>query len=257
MDRQAYAASIERLEPAPREVRCRDKKIWGLRVLFLPLVGVALVFIYQVLISVLWVMFGYDVQGQIVAASEVRSKTTAHYVIYRYIERGQQYSRETSVESGFYESLPAGLKEPLKASDAYVPATVRILSLGSVHEVDIVPWPDRPLRTIAAALARGCLEIGIVLCLLWPIWMVPWRHRRLVRDGVVAQGEITEVVLKARQQRVNYTFTCANGRVIRKRQFVLFGKERITTGPAIIFYNRDRPRSSVILAGSAYEPVQM
>ena len=190
--------------------------------------------------------FGNDMNATVVSRTIVRSKrSTSCRIVYTYQEAGRQYKDSASFASSAFTQFPAGSSLPVRS--------LHVHGYGSSQLRTDVPAKDSYGGLIFFALVWN----GIVLLFFYAGCLAPLRERKLLREGEIAAGNVTDKTVqrgKSTSYILTYAFQTKDGEdrsrktTIRKQDY-----DSANVGDAaIIFYDPLRPRRSVLYNYSQY-----
>ncbi|HEY7088268.1 MAG TPA: hypothetical protein VH518_09280 [Tepidisphaeraceae bacterium] len=183
--------------PPPRRVRARARGygcgLIAVRLFILPhtLAGFAL--IGWLLITILWLIAGRDVQGNVLAArSGVTSKGNTYYEIEYEYDSGTKVRRDkTSASEKYYLSLPPSLRDGKPTSEP-VPIVVRVFEVGSVHHA-IALAGQSLIGHVAGIVFAAAFWNTILSVFLYQIYVRPIMMHVLARFGVAVLGRVMSI----------------------------------------------------------------
>ncbi len=247
------------LPPPPRVVRGGVGRLWVVRLFITPHLCAGLFLLGQFGADALVAAFGTDVSAVVTRAhaTQSRKRGTTYSVVYHYQVGDREYDGSGNVGAGTYSRVR-------HVNDAgHGPETVRVrqLALGSLH------WQRLTEDSSVWGLAAGELFFALfwnsmMAVLLYLVWIKPWRDRRLIRDGRVAEGRILSSRMHRGRSRAYYaTFAfqdADSGREITK-QVQLPGAPQFDRaqqgGPVTVLYDPSRPTRAIAYELSGYQVV--
>ena len=174
------------LPPPPRRLRARPGigwvptvSRWFLRLFITPhcIVGVGL--ILSLLYTMLVLLFGTDMPGQITDFNIHQSKgKPVYHITYRYTVDQIDYFRELGVNAEQYANVQKGQPLAVRVFPAF-PATS-----------PQPQGPDNPWSNLPGNLLLVLFWNGILSMFVWMAWIAPWRKRQLLIHGAATGGQI-------------------------------------------------------------------
>jgi hypothetical protein len=230
----------KRFPPPPRRVwrRAGSGEIILLRIILFPLLTAWIVLAFYAGESALLHAFGQPLEGRVTALRKDEGrKGPWYFVTYKVADpSGARDMGEEEVSEQRYKTLAVGSPVPVK--------TIKLRG-EQLHE----------LSFSAVESARFAQYGGIAVLtfipgfIIYAVWIIPLRTRRLIRSGLVIEGVVNDSTLhsKNNQQTVGYTFTPAGPGGERRRGSTT-GPQRPHAHPGqhvIVFYDPCKPRHSV------------
>jgi hypothetical protein len=228
----------KRFPPPPRRVwrRAGTGEIILLRIILFPLLTAWIVLAFYAGESALLHALGQPLQGRVTAMRKDEGRKGPWcFVTYSFTDlNGMRASSEDEVSEQRYQRLSVGSAVPVKSLT---------LAGEQLHELSFSAWESAPLPQYGGLAILTFISSIII----YAVWIIPLRTRRLIRSGLIIEGVVNQSTLhsKNNQQTVNYTFTPAGGE--RRRGS--------TTGPrrpgahrgqhVTVFYNPRKPRHNV------------
>ncbi len=193
--------------------------IWVLRLFLLPHTLVGMGALGAAIGFPIWANFGHDHHAKVTQTryytSTTKGNTRDHYeVTYSYQVEGRTRKGSADVEESTFRALGGTVTEQLE-SPKY--GTVIVRSLGSAPPLyyDAVIETGQPLWQKGLGITFFALFWnGIMSIFLYAAYYVPWRTRRLYRNGQVGFGVITNKYTKSGKSTsyyIEYDFFTATG----------------------------------------------
>jgi hypothetical protein len=184
---------------------------------------------------------GESVGARVSGMRKVDHKGTDYYVMYAFDAGSGDGGRthfvgEAQVSAQRYRTLAIGSTVPVKTL---------VIEGERLHELSFSAGESACFPQYFGLLCLGIMS-GVIL---YVVWIVPIRTRRLIRHGAIAEGIVQEVIPqpKNNQQSVKYTFTPAGASWDRRRgSTVAPQKQSALPGQRVtVFYDPQRPRHNV------------
>lgn len=232
-----------------------------MRLFLLPHTLVGIGAILFVLRTLLWIAAGHNVEATVTSARQTttHSKGGTHqkYTIqYAYSDGPVARSGEGDVSSAYYASLPAALKLPSTRYNVEAgpsPAvTVRVLSVGFASYAHPVFGSVTYGSELGGALFFALFWNGIVSVFVYMLWIAPWRQRRLLIHGRAVVGEVTCNRGSKGKWTIEYIYCTPEG-TSHSGSASMTGKEHPAHGPAIVVYDENRPKRSLLYAAALWQ----
>ena len=243
-------------QSTPRRVRLQDPfPIWTFRVVSVVPAIFSFVMLARAGEDTLeffgHLLFGNDVEGQVVAAVQVRGeKRDAHFVDFTYAVKEQKYSGRARVNRDRFDSLQVGDAIPLQVLP-WTPDSAR-LAIGRGFE----------FLAVAIAWAIAIVPCTILGGFLWQFYFVPWFQRKLLRNGLVTSAIIRSIESgEGKGYRIGYEYApAANGAnpLVLQGQMTANGPraEALKVGDVLtVIYDPRRPHRSVLYQFAEYQLV--
>ncbi|MEX2214920.1 MAG: DUF3592 domain-containing protein [Phycisphaeraceae bacterium] len=198
---------------------------------------------------------GSNVTAHVTEKTETPTRSGTSYTIqYTFAIGGAEVTDTVDVNFQTHSQLSVGAAIPVRTL-AFLPQWSHwpVVADYSPFWRTVMWWP-------IAAFWNGILSVFV-----WHLYVIPFRHRRLVRQGIVTIGVVTRVESLATQKvrtfgkyRIHYTYTAThmNDATTLKGTAVEFrrGEPTFKEGNELtVLYSKRRPRRSVPYHLAMYE----
>lgn len=244
--------------PAPRKVIRSNRNslgFWITRVLFLPFLAVGVISALLAILAICWALWGKSDSASIIGKhlSYARKQTSPTFII-DYVWRspdGEEKYQTGSVSSGYYKSLREDLLH------YPVPVPVRVLRVGSYTYLYALPEGDSPWPHVLIVTVFALFWNGITLLGVWGLLMAPWQECKLLREGTVTQGAITQAIRRRNWTQCRYSYKVDDVEYTGRLNCSTRTDIPLVVGTVLpIFYNPKKPGSSLAYHCSDYEVSQ-
>jgi hypothetical protein len=228
----------KRFPPPPRRVWRRGN--WGetiaLRIILIPLLIAWAAVAFNLGEEALLHLFGQETQGRITGLRrDDHHKGPNLYASYSFTIGPTHFGAEQEVSKKRFESL--------QMRDI-VPVKWRIIRGERRYELAFSAWESTPVPLVMGTLLLSLFSAAIV----YGAWIEPYRIARLIREGAITEGIISQVRpnQKNNQQLVYYTFTLPADGESRRNSTSGPNRPLAYVGQTVtVFYDPAKPKNNV------------
>jgi len=195
----------------PRKVKAKrlGAGIWVLRLFLLPHTLIGLACAGAVVAYPLWIEYGTDYRAQVIdsrytISTSSKGKSTDHFEItYTYMLNGQLRKHTEDVDEDIFIRV-GGTRYPELEKPVYQSVTVRGLGRPPLYYEAVTGGEMSPWAKWGFILLFASFWNAIMCVFWWSAYFVPWRTRKLFRNGKVGFGVITSKYTTSGKNRTDY-----------------------------------------------------